>query len=47
MGRALCPAQEGMRMLGAGLIESGSIQFIIFGVMVIAIFVALFITIAK
>ena len=30
-----------------GLIESGAIQFIIFGVMVIAIFVVLFITIAK
>ena len=26
-------------MLGAGLLESGAIQFIIFGVMVIAIFV--------
>jgi hypothetical protein len=36
-----------MDMLAAGLIESGSIQFIIFGLMVIAIFVALFITIAK
>jgi hypothetical protein len=34
-------------MLAAGLLESGSIQFIIFGVMVIVIFVALFITIAK
>ena len=34
-------------MLAAGLLESGSIQFIIFGVMVIAIFVVLFITIAK
>ena len=34
-------------MLAAGLLESGSVQFIIFGVMVIAIFVALFITIAK
>jgi len=34
-------------MLGAGLLESGAIQFIIFGVMVIAIFVVLFITIAK
>jgi hypothetical protein len=34
-------------MLAAGLIESGSIQFIIFGVVIIAIFVALFITIAK
>jgi hypothetical protein len=36
-----------MDVLAAGLIESGSIQFIIFGLMVIAIFVALFITIAK
>ena len=34
-------------MLAAGLIESGSVQFILFGVTVIAIFVALFITIAK
>lgn len=31
----------------AGLLDSGSIQFIIFGVMVIAIFVTLFITIAR
>ena len=31
----------------AGLLDSGSIQFIIFGVMVIAIFVTLLITIAK
>jgi hypothetical protein len=31
----------------AGLLDSGSIQFIIFGVMVIAIFITLFITIAK
>ena len=34
-------------MLAAGLLESGSVQFIIFGLMVIAILVALFITIAK
>ena len=34
-------------MLAAGLLESGSIQFIIFGVMVIVIFVALFFMIAK
>jgi len=34
-------------MLAAGLVESGSVQFIIFGLMVIAILVALFITIAK
>ena len=34
-------------MLAAGLIESGSVQFIIFGLMAIAIFVTLFITIAK
>ncbi len=34
-------------MLGAELIESGSIQFIIFGVMLIVIFIALLITIAK
>jgi hypothetical protein len=31
----------------AGLLDSGSIQFIIFGVMVIAIFITLLITIAK
>ena len=31
----------------ASLLDSGSIQFIIFGVMVIAIFIALLITIAK
>ena len=31
----------------AGLLDSGSIQFIIFGVMVIAIFITLFITIAR
>jgi hypothetical protein len=41
------PGSERNEMLGAGLIESGSVQFIIFGVMVIAIFIALFITIAK
>jgi hypothetical protein len=29
------------------MIESGSVQFVIFGIMVIAIFVTLFITIAK
>jgi hypothetical protein len=34
-------------MLAAGLLESGSVQFIIFGLMMIGIFVALFITIAK
>jgi hypothetical protein len=34
-------------VLGAGLLESGSVQFIIFVVMVVAIFIALFITIAK
>ena len=34
-------------MLGAGIIESGSVQFIIFGIMVIVMFVVLFITIAK
>jgi hypothetical protein len=34
-------------MLAAGLIESGSVQFIIFGLVVIAIFITLFITIAK
>ena len=34
-------------MVAAGLIESGSVQFVIFGLMVIAIFVTLFITIAK
>ena len=34
-------------MLGAALIDSGSVQLIIFGVVVIAIFVTLFITIAK
>ena len=34
-------------MLAAGLLESGSVQFIIFGAMMIAIFIVLFITIAK
>jgi hypothetical protein len=34
-------------MLAAGLIESGSVQFIIFGLVVIATFIALFITISK
>jgi hypothetical protein len=34
-------------MLAAGLLESGSVQFIIFGLMMIGIFVALFITISK
>jgi len=34
-------------VLGAGIIDSGSVQFIIFGVMVIAVFVTLFITIAR
>ena len=34
-------------MLGYELIEAGAIQFIIFGVMVLAIFIALLITIAK
>jgi hypothetical protein len=34
-------------VLGAGIIDSGSVQFIIFGVMVIAIFITLFITIAR
>ena len=34
-------------MLASGLLESGSVQFIIFGLMMIGIFVALFITIAK
>lgn len=34
-------------MLAFTLIDSGSVQFIIFGFMVIAMFVALLITIAK
>jgi hypothetical protein len=34
-------------MVGAGLIESGSIQFLIFGVVVIAMFIALWITVSK
>jgi hypothetical protein len=34
-------------MLAAGLLESGSVQFIIFGLMMIGIFITLFITISK
>lgn len=34
-------------MLGATLIDSGSVQFIIFGIMVLIVAVVLFITIAK
>ncbi len=34
-------------MLGTNLIDSGSVQFIIFGVMVIVMAIVLFITIAK
>jgi hypothetical protein len=34
-------------MLGTTLVDSGSVQFIIFGVMVIIVAVLLFITIAK
>ncbi len=34
-------------MLATSVLESGSVQFVIFGIMVIAIFVTLFITIAK
>ena len=34
-------------MLAVGLLEEGGVQFILFGVMVIAIFITLFITIAK
>jgi hypothetical protein len=34
-------------MLAVGLLDEGGVQFILFGVMVIAIFVTLFITIAK
>ncbi len=34
-------------MLGTSLIDSGSVQFIIFGIMVIAMAIVLFITIAK
>jgi len=36
-----------MRVLATSLMDSGSVQFIIFGIMVIAIGVVLFITIAK
>jgi len=34
-------------VLGTNLIDSGSVQFIIFGVMVIVMAIVLFITIAK
>ena len=34
-------------MIASNILDSGSVQFIIFGVMVIGIFIALFITIAK
>jgi len=34
-------------VLGTSLIDSGSVQFIIFGIMVIAMAIVLFITIAK
>lgn len=34
-------------MLGTTLVDSGSVQFIIFGVMVLIVAVLLFITIAK
>ena len=34
-------------MLGTTLVDSGSVQFIIFGIMVIIVAVLLFITIAK
>jgi hypothetical protein len=34
-------------VLAAGLIDSGSVQFIVFGLMVLAMLIALFITIAK
>ena len=37
----------GSDVVGFTLIDSGSVQFIIFGFMVIAMLVALFITIAK
>jgi hypothetical protein len=36
-----------MNMLAAGLVESGSVQFIIFGLMMLGIIVTLFITISK
>ena len=36
-----------MRVLATSLMDSGSVQFIIFGAMMIAIFIVLFITIAK
>ncbi len=34
-------------MLGTSLVDSGSVQFIIFGVMILIVGVLLFITIAK
>jgi hypothetical protein len=34
-------------MLGTTLVDSGSVQFIIFGIMIIIVAVVLFITIAK
>ncbi len=34
-------------MLAAGVLQSGSVQFIIFGVMLIGIFITLIITTAK
>ncbi len=34
-------------MLGTTLVDSGSVQFIIFGIMIIIVAVLLFITIAK
>lgn len=34
-------------MLGTTLVDSGSVQFIIFGIMVIIVAILLFITIAK
>ena len=34
-------------MVGTGLLDTGAVQFIIFGAMLIVIFIALFITIAR
>ena len=34
-------------MLGFGLLDTGAVQFIIFGVMLIGIFIALLITISR
>jgi hypothetical protein len=34
-------------MLGVGLLDTGAVQFIIFGAMLLIIFIALFITIAR